>query len=1521
MIIRVLPRVLSCLLFLSLGLMASSQNIIPTKGKKFWLSFMENFQGAEALEVFIASDNNTTGTIEMAGQGWSENFTVLANQITTIDLPASAECIGNQQIFDNGVYIETEDTVAVFAINFMEFTADASKILPIQSLGTEYRISSYQGLSGLGSEFLIVATEDDTEIEIIPSDNLDNGEPAGVPIIITLNQGQAYQVVSANGSTDYTGTLIRGTEESGDCRPFAVFAGTKCVNIPVGCAACDHIFDQHFPVDTWGTEFYTVPFDFTTGYTLRIMAHQDNTTVNSSQGVLNLNAGEFQEYNQLDEPLCITSDLGISVTQYMQGVTCSGDGDPAMSVLNDADQMIDNISFATVESNIITNHGLNIIVNTSDIGTVSLDGSPIPPSAFTEYADCSEKSFAQLDIAEGVHNLESSNGVTAYVYGTGEAESYFYSVGSFSSDPIEIENVTCSNDTITLAAEGDLINIQWYAQTDPETILGTGPNLILVPPIISDIYVAEGDQFLSGCTGEEFFSVEVPDPPQLETFQSADEICQYQSVQLGVNVIPFSGAYNYEWTPTTGLDDPTSPTPIATPLTTTTYSVLVSTNSGCGSNIADLTVEVIDGNLPYFDVLSDDAAICEGEDASLSIDIETELLQDDFDPTIDGSVWADIQNGIASVNCGSETGNALWFNGAGERSATTVPMDVSMGGTVTISMKIGSGAFPCENVDFGEDIVLEYSTGGPWQLMETYNQGIFTNFTIVSSEIPPAAQSPTTSFRWRQIANDGDMEDNWSIDNMFVSQNLAASGYTWSPDYNISSLTDSTVVVSPLVDTTYYVDYLDSNTGCTYTDSIEVSVDESFVLTLPNDTSLCDVSGVELNAQPDVPGFYTYEWTGAGLSSAFSQNPIATPFVTTTYSVTVTSENGCSVTDDVTVEVFGFLDLNIVASDDVLCHDEEAQIFGQLSGGSGDEVVQWSPEEGLSDPNILNPIATPDVTTNYILTVSSSDGVCSVIDSIEIEVIPEVIIDAGEDVTLCDLNGYQLNATTDFPNPLDWQWNNVGSLNDATIPNPIVTSTVGLVFEVTATDDNGCSTSDEVELTLFFDAFDLGPDVEFCAGGTVELGESLEEGLTYSWNTNQNTQTIEVNSPGVYSVLVTSDEGCEFEDEIEVTMNPLPDIDFGPIGVLCVGDVQTLSAGNPGSSYLWSTNQVSQSINVTESDNYSVTVTNGFGCVSTQDIDLTFNENPVIDLEPFYRICQGDFIYLDAFNPNSQYLWSNGETSSNISIFESEDVGVTVINEFGCTSADNVTVVVEPKPVIDIGEDQNLCIGDIAELSVDITDYTYAWSTGSTETSIEVTTAGVYEVTAFTEYCSYTDQVALTFEQPPRNFLPDEKIFCFDNCPYDLILNAGNTDVSYRWDDGSTDKELIVEEPGVYTVQMTTPQGCVREYSSEVIQICKGNNVYIPNAFTPDGDGLNDLFKVIAPEGIEEFNLRIFNRFGEQVFSTNDPTEGWNGGVEDSEYYAQTEMYVYTVKYVYYKNCEGTERDVYEGEGSITLIR
>ncbi|NQX91818.1 MAG: IgGFc-binding protein, partial [Flavobacteriales bacterium] len=358
-----------------------AQDIIPTKGTEFWVGFMQNFevQAGEELNLFIVSDQATTGVVELPVQGWSESFNVLPNQTTTVTIPNDiAEHLDSEIVDNKGILVSTQDTVAVFAINFNSFTADATKILPTPSLGIDYRVSSYEGLSSWGSEFLVVATEDDTEVEIIPTAQTLNGQPAGVPFTVQLDRGESYQVEVQSGG-DFTGTVIRGTEASGECRPFAVFSGVSCVNVPIGCTACDHICEQNFSVDTWGTEFYVVPFSFANSYTYRVLADQNGTSVTINGGApINLDAGEFVEFNDVPDVQCVQANQGISVTQYMEGVGCGGAGDPAMLILNDVTQKIDNITFSTVDSDVITVHGLNVIIDSDDVGSLQLDGAAVP---------------------------------------------------------------------------------------------------------------------------------------------------------------------------------------------------------------------------------------------------------------------------------------------------------------------------------------------------------------------------------------------------------------------------------------------------------------------------------------------------------------------------------------------------------------------------------------------------------------------------------------------------------------------------------------------------------------------------------------------------------------------------------------------------------------------------------------------------------------------------------------------------------------------------------------------------------------------------------------------------------------------------------------------------------------------------------------------------------------------------------------------------------------------------------------
>jgi len=364
-----------CIAFFCLG-SSSAQLEITSVGDDFWFGFMQNESTNVELSVFISSEQIATGVIEMPLTGWSESFVTTPGQTTTILVPLAAMNNTSGQIQDKGIHISSDLPISVYCINYQEFTADGTRIFPKQFLETEYVVSAYSGLSSLPSQLLVVGTEDGTEIVITPSCDMEGGFTTGVPFTIDLNQGDTYQLKASGFNADVSGTTVRSTEASGECRPFAVFGGAQCANIPNNCSACDHLFDQAIPTNVWGTQYYTVPLEGATSYTYRVTASEDNTDVMiDSVFAFTLNANEYEEVNFEEDPLYITGSTPILVAQYMEGSTCAGFGDPAFMTLNSANQTMDNVTFATVVSTIITDHNLNVVVASTAINEVFLDGT------------------------------------------------------------------------------------------------------------------------------------------------------------------------------------------------------------------------------------------------------------------------------------------------------------------------------------------------------------------------------------------------------------------------------------------------------------------------------------------------------------------------------------------------------------------------------------------------------------------------------------------------------------------------------------------------------------------------------------------------------------------------------------------------------------------------------------------------------------------------------------------------------------------------------------------------------------------------------------------------------------------------------------------------------------------------------------------------------------------------------------------------------------------------------------------
>lgn len=441
--------------------------IKSTEGREFWFGFMENrnyqvpqfpyyLQKVHYTEITLISDYqcNVDVYIGKSATPW-KSITVYPNTPLSQEIPWQiVEAIGSEIPQDKAIHLVSDNPLNLYALNWCENSSDIAVIFPMESIGKEYftmcytpHIDSYFDLfgneyyrSGRNSEFLVVATEDNTEVIINPSKNTDQGNIANFPFIVHLDKGELYQVQSLNhadlvGQGDLTGSHIQSN------KPIAVFSGSLATTVPgeADVDAWDHLYEQMPPLQTWGRKFVTVPLVGRSKDIFRVMASQDNTNVRIGNITKIINKGGFFEFPlSKDEPALIESDHPVLLAQYMisnsvdrpaNQTQYTWDGDPFMVLVSPVEQTRERVTFVGYKSNLInTKLYVNVVTRDDAVNQILLDGDPINFQSLPN----SGYSFAQVQIQPVSHNLnslEAGKGFIAYVYGYGGVESYGYGVG------------------------------------------------------------------------------------------------------------------------------------------------------------------------------------------------------------------------------------------------------------------------------------------------------------------------------------------------------------------------------------------------------------------------------------------------------------------------------------------------------------------------------------------------------------------------------------------------------------------------------------------------------------------------------------------------------------------------------------------------------------------------------------------------------------------------------------------------------------------------------------------------------------------------------------------------------------------------------------------------------------------------------------------------------------------------------------------------------------------------------------
>ncbi|WP_282042557.1 T9SS type A sorting domain-containing protein [Winogradskyella flava] len=632
---------------------------------------------------------------------------------------------------------------------------------------------------------------------------------------------------------------------------------------------------------------------------------------------------------------------------------------------------------------------------------------------------------------------------------------------------------------------------------------------------------------------------------------------------------------------------------------------------------------------------------------------------------------------------------------------------------------------------------------------------------------------------------------------------LSASGginYLWD-----NGETTASIEVSPS-DTTTYTVIVSDDSGNSDSDSVTITVNPIPTANAGEDQTICEGETITLTAS----GGDNYLWNTGETTASIDVNPTSD----TDYIVEVVSNN-CSSTDDVTVTVTQAPDL-VVSADVAILEGSSTTLTV-----SGSDNYLWSTSETTTTIDV-----TPSETTTYTVSSTNING-CTTTESITVTVVPEVIAEAGDDVTICQGENTSLVAT----GGLNYVWN-TGDTSAEILVSPSVTTT----YTVTVEDAFGFSDTDAVTVTVEeAPNISAGDDVYVMIGNSITIN-AIGGADSYSWNTGETTASITVspNVTTVYTVTGFSISGCQSSDEVIVNVVEELNANAGDDVSICTGQSITLNASG-GVSYEWNTGYIgpAPTFSPTETTTYTVTVGDGFGNFDTDDVTVTIGNPPVADAGANQTICSGESVVLTAQGGIS-YIWNTGDTTQSINVNPNSETTYTVevFNE-SCSDTDSVTVYVNDAPNVTTSGDVSIVEGNTTVLIANNAD-TYLWSNGETSNSIEVSPAETttYTVIGTSNGCSAQAQVTVFVEEVLNVSAGQDQNVC-ENDNNEIVLTATNGD-SYLWSTGETTQSITVNPLSTTTYSVTVTMG-IQEDTDEVTVYINPN----PNVVILNGESVN----------------------------------------------------------------------------------
>ncbi len=561
--------------------------------------------------------------------------------------------------------------------------------------------------------------------------------------------------------------------------------------------------------------------------------------------------------------------------------------------------------------------------------------------------------------------------------------------------------------------------------------------------------------------------------------------------------------------------------------------------------------------------------------------------------------------------------------------------------------------------------------------------------------------------------------------------------------------------------------------------------------------------------------------------------------------------------------------------------------FGDPASGEANTSTQQNPFHVFSAPG-----------TYLVQVVVYSSGNEYPIEK-EVVIFPAPSVDLGNDTSLCSQSGLLLEAGSGYDSYL-WQDGSTDSVC-------LVTQTGDYWVRV----ESSCGTAADTIHVAFSESFDidLGPDTSFCYGHAVLLSPGGGY-YAYYWQDGSTDSVLLAGQTGYYWVQVTDSAGCTAIDSVYIEAYLEFGFSIGPdTSVICDGDYLFLHGPEGYASYLWQDGSNYPDFVADRAGIYWLEITDENGCAARDSMLLMVNIIPEDFLGPDTSMCSDDYFPIHAPPNYDKYLWQDGSSDSVFIAWETGNYWVYVEDSIGCSGIDTLTLSLFQPPVLNPTADTTICPADSILLTPGPGWDYYQWNTGSTDPAIWVNKPGRYRVETGTPCGPFADSVLIEwYANPDFTLGPDTNI-----CENETIrLSPGPDFLAYLWNDGTTDSVLLAETEGHYWV--TINDGRCLLGDTIVIERC--SLLWIPNVFTPNGDGVNDEFYAVG-KGVTDFKLVIFNRWGEVMKTLEHIEESWDGTTNGKQCADGVYYYVATFKEAD-RNAVVVTKQI---KGAVTLIR